>query len=580
MSGDAFELVLARLDVRARNGTTATAICPAHEDRSPSLSVTRGDDRALVHCHAACETSDVLAAVGLVERDLFDRRNGDTDTPERRRIVATYPYVDESGTVLSEVVRYAPKDFRQRRPDGRGGHVWSIGDTRRVLYRLPSVLAAVAAGSTVLVCEGEKDVEALEAAGYVATCSPAGAGKWSRVPDAVATLTGADVIVVADRDPAGYAHARDVARSLIGSAASVLVAEPAIGNDVAEHLGAGRTVDELLAVAGTADGDPPLDEWLSEGIKPSDPGELDDEVASPPADTLDVFVGWDKFWARDRREAEWLYPPILARGRGHAIFAAHKVGKSLVLLDIAARLATGRDPVVVVYLDYEMGEDDLYERLADMGYGADTDLSRLRYALLPSLPPLDQPDGAAALFAILDAVEAAHPDHHVVVVIDTTGRAVAGEENSADTIRGFYRWTGLGLRQRGATWARLDHAGKDPTRGQRGSSAKGDDVDVVWRITPADGGLLLRREASRMSWIPERVALHRSVDPLRFVVADGMWPAGTAEVAGLLDGLGVPVDAGERPAGQALRDAGHRRSQAIVRAAQRWRREAALGALR
>lgn len=237
---------------------------------------------------------------------------------------------------------------------------------------------------------------------------------------------------------------------------------------------------------------------------------------------------------------------------------------------------TCRPDVVVVYLDYEMGEDDLYDRLADMGYGPDTDLSRLHYALLPSLPPLDEPEGAKALFAKVDAVQGMHPGSHVAVVIDTTGRAVAGEENSADTFRNFYRWTGLGLKQRGMTWARLDYAGKDATRGQRGSSGKGDDVDVVWRLNRTEDGIVLKREASRMGWVPEKVAFHQVTDPyLRFVRVAESWPAGTKEVAALLSELGVPLSAGERRAGRAMRENGHRRDQHVIRAAQRWRRQAA-----
>jgi hypothetical protein len=52
-------------------------------------------------------------------------------------IIATYNYVDESGKPLFQVVRLDPKDFRQRRPNGKGGWSWSLGKTRRVLYRLP-----------------------------------------------------------------------------------------------------------------------------------------------------------------------------------------------------------------------------------------------------------------------------------------------------------------------------------------------------------------------------------------------------------------------------------------------------------
>jgi hypothetical protein len=290
------------------------------------------------------------------------------------------------------------------------------------------------------------------------------------------------------------------------------------------------------------------------------------------------FVDWSSFWSKDRREAEWLYDGVLAKGRGHSLYATHKTGKSLFALYLAHVLAV-KLGVVVVYLDYEMGEDDLYERLEDMGCGPDTDLSRLYYALLPSLPPLDQPEGAKALLATVDAATDQWPGHDVAVVIDTTARAVAGEENSADTVRGFYRWTGLGLKQRGITWARLDHAGKDTARGQRGSSAKSDDVDVVWRVTRIDGGLQLRREASRMSWVPDTVTFHQQSDPLRFVPVTDAWPAGTVEVAALLDTLDVPPEAGSRPAGKALREAGHKRAQVLVQAAQRWRRTAATEAV-
>lgn len=278
----------------------------------------------------------MLAAVGLVERDLFDRRNGDTDGLERRRIEAVYRYVDELGETLYEVVRFTPKDFRQRRPDGRGGHIWSLGDTRRVLYRLPEVVAAVAAGHTVFVVEGEKDVEALEAAGYVATCSPAGAGKWSKVPDASSVLTGADVIVVADRDPAGYAHARTVARSLIGSAASILVAEPAIGNDVAEHLGTGRTVDELVVIAGTGVDDPPLAEWLTD----DDVTVIATSVAPPrhvDPDTGEI-IGVKTQSQFHLPASFWEQRPQLAHIRQAA--QAAMVSPDATLVNVLARIAT------------------------------------------------------------------------------------------------------------------------------------------------------------------------------------------------------------------------------------------------
>jgi hypothetical protein len=296
--------------------------------------------------------------------------------------------------------------------------------------------------------------------------------------------------------------------------------------------------------------------------------------AGPEGEEPSRFIEWPAFWTKDRAASDWLVEDILARGRGHSIFAGHKVGKSLLMLWLSVTLAQ-RPDVLVVYLDYEMGEDDLYERLADMGCGPDSDLSRLRYALLPSLAPLDTSEGGRELAALVGREMAAHPGCHPVVVIDTIGRAVQGEENPADTIREFYRCTGMELRRLGVTWARLDHAGKDPAKGARGSSAKGDDVDVVWQLVKIEGGLELVKVAARMGWVPERTSLRLEEGPLRFVATPTSSPAGTLEAAELLDGLRVPLDASRRVAATALRSADQGRRTEVLLAALRYRRERA-----
>jgi len=220
--------------------------CPAHEDGKPSLSVTEGDDgRALIHCHAECPPEDVLAALGLSMRDLFD----DDDRPtQARSALAEYDYTDESGELLFQVVRFAPKDFRQRRPDATAadGWAWSIKDVRRVLYRLPAVIEAVREGRVVWVVEGEKDVHALESAGEVATCNAGGAGKWR--DEYAEVLRGAEVVIVADKDEPGRKHAENVRASITGVAASVRVVEAAGGKDAADHLAAGYGIDAFVPV--------------------------------------------------------------------------------------------------------------------------------------------------------------------------------------------------------------------------------------------------------------------------------------------------------------------------------------------
>ena len=295
-----------------------------------------------------------------------------------------------------------------------------------------------------------------------------------------------------------------------------------------------------------------------------------------------VFIDWATFWDRDRSEAEWVYPDVLARGRGHAIYAIHKAGKSLLMLYLAAEIATNNEKCVVIYLDYEMTEADVFDRLDDMGYGPHSTLSRLRYALLPTLPPLDTAAGAVALMEMVDGVQAEWPDHHVVVVIDTVSRAVKGKENDADTFRDFYFHTGIRLKRRGVTWARLDHGGKTAEQGQRGSSSKGDDVDVVWKLGKTQNGVKLHRELARMSWVPEDVVLRLVPDPLRYMRLAGDWPEGTSETATMLDVLDekrlaaglVPLTT-TRLAQKALKDIGEPTRRTVVCAAVRWRKEQA-----
>jgi hypothetical protein len=96
----------------------------------------------------------------------------------RREPAATYDYADEGGELLSQVVRYEPRGFRQRRPDGRGGWIWNLQGVRRVPYRLPELLEALGAEQTIFIAEGEKDVDNLHRLGAPATCNLGGAGKW------------------------------------------------------------------------------------------------------------------------------------------------------------------------------------------------------------------------------------------------------------------------------------------------------------------------------------------------------------------------------------------------------------------
>ena len=217
--------------------------CPAHPDEHRSLSIARSDGKILLHCFAGCEYRDILAA-------LDGEPNG---RPRERRVAAVYSYRDEAGELLFQVVRYIPKAFAQRRPDGDGGWSWDLKGVRRVLYQLPEVLAVAAAGETIFVVEGEKDCDALAALGLAATTNPGGAGKWR--PEYSGALAGARVVIIPDNDEPGRRHAEQVAQSLQGTAAEVRVLElpdlPPKG-DVSDWLSRGGTKEQLLRLAAEA----------------------------------------------------------------------------------------------------------------------------------------------------------------------------------------------------------------------------------------------------------------------------------------------------------------------------------------
>ena len=264
------------------------------------------------------------------------------------------------------------------------------------------------------------------------------------------------------------------------------------------------------------------------------------------------LVDWGRFWSDDHADEEWLAYPVIPKGRAVSLYAPAKAGKSTIVLAVAAAVATGRkvlgqrrhERTSVLYLDYEMTQADLQERLLELGYGPDDDLSLLHYALLPSLPPLDSVEGATAVLALIDLTGAE------LVVVDTFGRAVEGDEDSADTVRAFYRHTGLTLKARGVTYLRTDHSGKDVAKGQRGSSAKNDDVDLVWRLTRTDSkkgqGVRMERTHSRISWVPDELKISRieTAEGYDYIldVDSRTYPDGTASDMELMKAHGITAE--------------------------------------
>jgi len=259
-----------------RAGPELVGLCPLHNEKTPSFSLN--PSKQLFHCHGCGAGGDAIAFVMAIEHVSFQdalklladsygldvpvknvapsaqrhvterRQEPDQHATEQRRIVATYDYVDERGELLYQVVRFDPKGFAQRRPDGQGGWIWKKGE-RQVLYHLPEVLEA----PIVFVVEGEKDVETMHEYGFVAT-TPAGGANAPWLPEFTETLRGREVILVPDNDQPGWNRAAVIARALVGDVSRLRIFDlPAGVKDISDWFAAGHSECEFIALLEGAD---------------------------------------------------------------------------------------------------------------------------------------------------------------------------------------------------------------------------------------------------------------------------------------------------------------------------------------
>ena len=210
------------------NGGQVLAPGPGHQRKTEASSIkldAGAPDGFVVHSFAADDPiacrDYVREKVGLpafkpngsghqrVSDDVINapswRLQGTRPQRQTETIVATYDYTDADGTLLYQVLRYEPKDFRQRRPDGNGGWIWKL-DERRVLYRWPELLKFPDA--TVFITEGEKDADRVADLACVPPPSPPASGQTN----ACKALAGRDVIILEDNDDAGRKKALEAAQ--------------------------------------------------------------------------------------------------------------------------------------------------------------------------------------------------------------------------------------------------------------------------------------------------------------------------------------------------------------------------------
>lgn len=313
---------------------------------TPALSYCMKDGKLLLKCHGPgnCDFKTIISVLPAEERPFLSGRfttktvEPDQSTPVE---VARWVYTSESDEPLYEVARMEPgrngktKDFVQFLPGAsRPGGTQHV---RRVLYRLPDVLAAIGAEKkkSIYVVEGEKCADAInqhhENTFAIATTNSGGSSQWK--DELAESLTGAvEVIVWRDKDNPGYVWSTAVRDSLRKRKIPHWIVESAKHHDAADHLAAGESIFDTVPVA-----DPGAVKSLRVAEVLSEP-----EPATP-----------------------WLMKNWLADGDRVVLAGAPKMGKSCILLDLALALATGtrwlgmfhvERPQRVVYLDEEQTE--------------------------------------------------------------------------------------------------------------------------------------------------------------------------------------------------------------------------------
>lgn len=213
---------------------------------------------------------------------------------------------------------------------------------------------------------------------------------------------------------------------------------------------------------------------------------------------LDLVVMFEEDYVQ-----EWIVEGLLPREATVALYSASGLGKSIFMLEMAANIAIGApflglktNKTRVLYIDHENGpRATIVPRLKSMGFKA-ADLDDLKILSFPEMAALDTEAGKQSIGR---AVAQFDPG---LVIIDTVSRTIQGEENSNDTWLAFFNNTGRFLKTAQIAYVRLDHSGKDETKGQRGGSAKTGDVEIILQLTGNGKRFSLKQEKDRDEVLP------------------------------------------------------------------------------
>ncbi|ORC20003.1 hypothetical protein BXO91_23205 [Rhodococcus qingshengii] len=299
------------------------------------------------------------------------------------------------------------------------------------------------------------------------------------------------------------------------------------------------------------------------------------------------------------RPRNWLESGIIEQGAVNKLTAASGSGKTVLTAHMAVNWSLGLSaldvgvdgkarrldrPLRVLYVDGELGVSWWTDYMRRFGFPRHLPNLLLRTLSstdddAPEWPALSTPDGAATFLEFVRSVE--HESGRLdVIVLDTLSAFVGGEESGNDTWLEFDRYVTLALKARGCTVVYVDHTGHDTTRA-RGASAKKAKLDVEWVLDLPEKSDPNRLRLSNLPGTgkmrhgfdghPNVVHLERRDDPLRHDRIDAPAKRGSAGESSALDDedkvlalvvaldkAKVPIKTTQRPAIQALREAGHK----------------------
>lgn len=300
-----YDQVLSHFKVTKSDRDKAQCICPAHRDEEASLTISKGKKGTVVHCHAGCETADVLGAVGLKMSDLFeddqiqtgDRWRSYVEGREKRKIEDVYRYVDLNGNYAFTRVRLSGKKFIYGIMDGDRFNYGLNGKKRKdipAVYcdSLRAVQRAIENGQKVFYCEGEKDVKTVNSHGLTGiTCGAS--GDWCE--GCTTLFVGADVVILQDNDKPGAKSAKAIEKDLrkVAKSVKIVVPTPDLEHGDISDFFEDHTVEDLEALLTKEEKTPEgldLDRFHKMNAQGIITGVFDFEILQYLKETRDLFV--------------------------------------------------------------------------------------------------------------------------------------------------------------------------------------------------------------------------------------------------------------------------------------------------